>query len=549
MPQVDLGVQRGDHDRVGVEAALGDVARARADHRAVHQTGEPDDVLVVRLVGQAHLGGLVATDAVDAAEDQRGAARGSADLPEIGPAVRRHPREVAVLHGVGAQPDAHVVPQRDGRADRDGLTVQHEPDAVPDQRDVSPTNLEGRGRIRHRGLHRAVRAQVDVIALHELAEVDALQQGAPLAQPEQPLVEVQRDHGAVGRAVERSSQARVRRRRGLGRAALREHDPRPERRRDLLEGGRRALLDHAEDQVGERAVAAVHDAEHRDAVGRRVALDPIALLQVWVDDVNQTAVGVLLETVEQRPLKGRVVEAVQPVRADGELKLVVVETPDLAVALPLVRQVGQHGDLRLRPLHRPRVQVGHQARDELARAQAQVVPVQLRPAVLDEPEGHRTQRKEKVVILFFAEHEEARGERRDRALLPALPARAQAPAVRLAQDDEDVGEVGDGVRLLVEQVGREPALPAQDRARGGPEPARIADQVLLGAVLAQEVVVDPVLGPWRQDAITVAREAAGASAGEEARDDVTELGHPLSSAALPLRKRRNRLSIPTLSGR
>ena len=407
--EIHRGMFRSHHDRVGVELRLGDLAGAGPDRGAVPDGGLPVDVVVARLVGQDHPALAGATDLVVLAPDHVGRRGGAADLSDVGPAVDLQAPQVAILEALPGHLDLHIAVDRDLDVRCHRSTSDHDPLDVGDQRHRSTPHLEGGGGVLDVGAQLPPRSEVDVVALHERGEVHLLQQGAALLQGEDPLRRCVGDdrlaaEAGVGRHGGLSLEATVveQHRRGdgrhpAGRSALprgggRHADvgatPRPPRCRSgagghggcagrgpARSGGRG--IDHREDEVGQRLPQAGGQGQHArpPLVG---AGDLVLVLQIGVDDVDEGPIGVLPQSVQCGLLQRWMTEVVQPVVAQGEQDLVVVEPADLLVALPHPGQVHVDPDDGVAAPHRAGVQVGEQTGDELAPGQVQRVAPEAR---------------------------------------------------------------------------------------------------------------------------------------------------------------------------
>ena len=343
----------------------------------------------------------------------------------------------------------------------------------------------GDGRVDGRA-HLAAAADVDVVALHEAGEVHLLQQRAPLPQGQDPLADLLGHHGAgpgeLG-ALGRAGAGLVVDRRDLRVALL-------SRRRDLRRArrarGRDALghLGHApvvvpgdlgddlEDDVGDRLGVDVGDGDHAGPLGAVVGGQLVPLGDVRVDDVDEAAVGLLLEAVQRRPGEGRVGEIVQPVAAQGEQRLIVVQPADLVVALPGAGQVEVHGDEGAGVRGGAAVLVAEQPGDEFPLGEVELLALHPRPAVLDDVELHRPLREQQVDVLLLAHLDEARGQGPGGLVGPGRGRAGHgAGPVRPVDDHDDVREVDDAFAVVARQV-RAQAAPAPRCARSAPTAGR-----------------------------------------------------------------------------
>ena len=501
--EVDLGVLGRHHDAVGVEAALRDLAAASPDRGAACGLRQPGDVVVLGLVRQLDLAPTVPADAVLAAKDQMGAGGRTQDLTQIGP-----PRfaskigEVVVLQGVWTDLESGVVRQRVGDLYADRASVHPDIGLVDHQGHGVIADLEGGGSVHAVGGQVSGGADVDVVALHELPEVDLLEQGAALAQGEDALLDRLGDDGLVTQPHQ--AVAAAQRATRLGQLDLREVVAIAARWRGRGLRGlglRWAVADHAvhqrQDQMADGFSVDVHDGQHVGP-GRVVAGDAVAVLQVRVDDVDEAAVQVLLQPVQRRLLQGEVAEAVQPVAAEGEHHLVAVEMADLAVALPDVRDVEVDGDDGPTVGAGAGVGVGDEAGDELTRFEAVVLAGHLRAAVLDEPEAGATSGEEHLEADLVLEALQLLSQHPASGVAPGALGAGGAPLEVLAVDDhQDVREVGAALVLLGGEVGAEAVL-----ALGLPQQERVFDHVTRGPMTTKPARV--VAGRVQQAAVGVA---------------------------------------------
>src|SRR6185503_4017254 len=94
----------------------------------------------------------------------------------------------------------------------------------------------------------------------------------------------------------------------------------------------------------------------------------------------------------------RMVEAVEPVAPEREEDAIVEERSDVAVALPHARQVEVDRQELLRLRTGLRVLVRQEARDDLARLEAEVLALHFLAAVLEEAEADRALGEDEVQV-------------------------------------------------------------------------------------------------------------------------------------------------------
>ena len=361
LSEIDLGMLRSDHDGVGVEARQRDDALAGSDGTVGDDVFAPGDVLVLRGVGQAHRTATIAAQLVPLPEHQPRCARGALEEAHIGPAAHPDVAQIDEVQLHAAERDAHVAIE----AERPLVGQQHSVHldilTARDDAELATADLHESHRIDHRRADLSALSDADVVTGHVLREVHLLQQHPALAERQDAPIDLVR--GDLDGLVEPSGV-------GGGGAAARAVDA--------------LFLEQLQIEAGHRRSAADVQREDQVVLGHGVEHQAVAARGIGAEHVQEAPAVVAAQAVQRRRPQAGVVEAVEPVAADREQRLVGVQMPDRAEAGPLTgdAQVERHQGLR--GGGGAGVEVREQPGDELPRPQADGLPRHRAAAVFED---------------------------------------------------------------------------------------------------------------------------------------------------------------------
>lgn len=182
-------------------------------------------------------------------------------------------------------------------------------------------------------------------------------------------------------------------------------------------------------------------------------------------------------------------EIVEPVRAEGEQDLIVVQAPDLLVAVPHAGKVDVDANDGMGAAHGARVHIGQESGDELAPLESKALSGHVVAAVTEHLESELTVDVHPVEVLAPAEIVEFLGQRSCGHFIPGLAGDLpRSREVLMGEDQQYVRVVGDALADLGSNVRTETRSLLHIRRRI-PEKSWFLDDIALRQMASKTVVV------------------------------------------------------------